>query len=89
MQQLIRYVGKGREDKVCKLNKSIYGLEQSTEQWYMKFQDVILSDGCQMCYEDHCIYIKWSEDRFMILSLYVEDKVIASNNMEFLLEVKK
>lgn len=57
MKQLIGYVKKGREDKVCKLNKYICGLKQSTRQWYIIFQDVVLSNGFEMCYEDRCIYI--------------------------------
>lgn len=75
---------KEKEDKVCKLNKSIYGLKHSTRQWYIKFQDAVLSNGFEMCYEDHFIYIKWSKHQFAILSLYVDDILLASNSMKFL-----
>ena len=38
--------------------------------------------------EDHYIYIKRSKDQFVILSLYVDDILIAGSNMEFVNIVK-
>jgi hypothetical protein len=39
---------KGFDDnsqKACKLRKSIYGLKQASDQWYIKFHKVITSCG--------------------------------------------
>ena len=34
-----------KENLVCKLKKSIYGLNQTSRQWYLKFNDTITSFG--------------------------------------------
>lgn len=88
MKQPIGYVEKGHEDKVCKLHKSIYGLKQSLRQWYKKFHNTIMSNGFSMCYEDYCIYIKQSQHKFVLLSLYVNDILLACNDIGFLIEIK-
>lgn len=70
MDQLVGFMKKGQEHKVCRLCKSIYGLKQSSRQWYLCFHNAITSYGFTMIQEDHYIYIKRSKDKFVILSLY-------------------
>ena len=41
-----------------------------------------------MIEEDHCVYIKRSKDKLVILSLYVDDILIAGNSKEYILEIK-
>jgi hypothetical protein len=48
----------GHERKVCRLKRSIYGLKQSSKQWYLRFHDSITSFGFKMIEEDHCVYLK-------------------------------
>jgi hypothetical protein len=73
IDQSIGFVMKGQERKVCKLNRSLYGLKQSSRQWYKRFHQEIISNGFLMIEEDHCVYVKRSEGSFIILSLYVYD----------------
>ena len=47
---------KGNENKVWKLNRSIYGLKQASRQWYILFDNAITSYGFSMTEGDHCIY---------------------------------
>ena len=54
-------------------------------QWYLKFHQVIISYDFTMIDEDHCVYVKRSKNKFMILSLYVDDILLVENDTEYLL----
>jgi hypothetical protein len=58
MVQLEGFVAKGNENKVCKLQKSIYELKQAPRQWYIKFDSVITSFGFVENKFDECIYME-------------------------------
>jgi len=84
MDQPLGFETKEQERKVCKLKRSIYGLKQASRQWNIKFHQVILKDGFTMMEEDHCVYLKCSNNSFIILSLYVDDILIAGNSKEMI-----
>ena len=67
----------GKEDHACKLRKSLYGLKQAPRQWYKKFESVMCDQGYHKTTLDHCVFvIKFSNDDFIILLLYVDDMLI-------------
>ena len=80
MEQLVGFIVKGQEQKVCKLHRSIYGLKQSPRQWYLRFHKAILTYDFKMIEDDHCVYVKRSNDKLAILSLYVDDISIIDNH---------
>ena len=88
MEQSVGFMVKGQEHKVYKLNRSIYGLKQSSRQWNLHFHKAILTYDFKMREEDHCVYVKRFDDKFAILSLYVDDILIATNDKEFVLTIK-
>uniref|UniRef100_A0ACD5Z493 Uncharacterized protein n=1 Tax=Avena sativa TaxID=4498 RepID=A0ACD5Z493_AVESA len=88
MSQPDGFIEKGNIGKVCKLNRSIYGLKQASRQWYILFDNAITSYGFSMTEGDHCIYMKIVGGKFVLLSLYVDDILIASNDKAMLMEVK-
>ncbi len=88
MDQPISFVKQSSEQKVCRLLKSIYGLKQSSRQWYIRFHNAIISYGFTMIYEDHCIYTKRSGSKFVILTLYVDDILIAGKDLSYVNQIK-
>ena len=38
--------------------------------------------------EDHCIYVKRSNEKYVILSLYVDDILLAENDLEYVKTIK-
>ena len=89
MEQPVGFIVKGQEQKVCKLHRSIYGLKQSSRQWYLRFHKAILTYDFKMIEEDHCVYVKRSNDKLANLSLYVDDILIAGNDKEFVFAIKR
>ena len=54
-----------------------------------KIYRAIITYGFAMTDEDHCVYVKRSEGNFIILSLYVDDILLAGNNLEYLITIKE
>ncbi|GJS42104.1 putative zinc finger, CCHC-type containing protein [Tanacetum coccineum] len=89
MAQPQGFKSKGQEHLVCKLKKSIYGLKQASRQWYLKFDEVMKKHNLIKNQVDQCVYLKMNGRNFIILVLYVDDILLASNNIDFLHESKR
>ena len=73
---------------VCKLNKSIYGLKKASRQWYYKFHQVIVLFGLEINMVDECAYHKFSGSKHIFLVLYVDDILLATNDIGLLHKTK-
>lgn len=71
------------KDKVCKLQKSIYGLKKSPRYWNNKFNSVMELFGFTRSKNDYCLYIKTNKQERLYVLLYVDDLLIAGSNEEF------
>ena len=89
MVQPENFVSGDTKMMVCKLKKSIYGLKQTSRQWYYKFHQVIISSGFEMNMVDDCIYHKFSGSKHIYLVLYVDDILLATNDIGMLHETKR
>jgi hypothetical protein len=74
----------GHEENVYKLKRSLYGLKQSSRQWYLKFDEAIMEISFEVSPLDHCIYIYNDNDKLTILSLYVDDILLTVNCYEMI-----
>jgi len=89
MDQPLGFSVERKEHTVWKLKKSIYGLKQASRQWYLKFNDTIVSFGFKEYTIDQCIYRKVSGSKVIFLILYVDDILLATNDLGLLHETKK
>jgi hypothetical protein len=89
MTQPKGFVVEGKKHLGCKLKKSIYDLKQTSRQWYLKFDEVIRRFGFKENMVDICIYVKFKGSKFTILVLYIDYVLLASSDIDILLETKR
>lgn len=70
--------------KVCKLNKSLYGLKQASRCWNQKFNSFLFTYGFKACNADNCVFIGYFNNVKVLLILYVDDGLLLSKNKEIM-----
>ena len=84
MMQPEGFVDPKNANKVCKLQRSIYGLVQASRSWNKHFDSVIKAYGFIQTFGEACIYKKVSGSSVAFLILYVDDILLIGNDIEFL-----
>ena len=75
-------------NKMCKLQRSIYGLVQASRSWNICFDELIKAYGFIQTFEEACIYKKVSGSSVAFLILYVDAILLIGNDIEFLDSMK-
>lgn len=88
MNQPDSYEEPGQESKVCKLDKSIYGLKQSGRHWYERLDLHLIKCGFIRAATDSNLYILTRKEGTIYLLVYVDDLLLASKNPKLLQVVK-
>lgn len=89
MEQPEGYEVKGKEDMVCLLKKSLYGLKQSPRQWNKRFDGFMKDQGFRQSPYDQCVYISGEELTGRIyLLIYVDDMLLVSKSMDLIQNLK-
>ncbi|GJX49475.1 retrotransposon protein, putative, ty1-copia subclass [Tanacetum coccineum] len=82
------FVDPKHPNKVCKLQRSIYGLKQASRSWNKRFDVEIKKIGFTQNPDEPCVYLKASGSNVAFLILYVDDILLMGNNVTMLQEVK-
>ncbi|GJV35992.1 retrovirus-related pol polyprotein from transposon TNT 1-94 [Tanacetum coccineum] len=82
------FVDRKHPNKVCKLQRSIYGLKQASRSWNKRFDVEIKNIGFTQNPDESCVYLKASKSNVTFLILYVDDILLMGNNVTMLQEVK-
>ncbi|KAE8692332.1 hypothetical protein F3Y22_tig00110840pilonHSYRG00095 [Hibiscus syriacus] len=78
-----------KEEMMCKLEKSLYGLKQSPRQWYKRFDKFMIGQKYTISKYDHCVYLcKLQDGSYIYLLLYVDDMLIASRSQTEIAKLK-
>ena len=82
------FVNPTNADKVCKLQRSIYGLKQASRSWNLRFDEVVKEFDFIKNGEEACVYKKLSGSAIAFLVLYVDDILLIGNDIPFLNTIK-
>ena len=58
MKQPEGFIVPGKEQHVCRLKKSLYGLKRAPRQWYKKFDTFMIGQGYTRSWYDNYVYFR-------------------------------
>ncbi|GJT93156.1 retrotransposon protein, putative, ty1-copia subclass [Tanacetum coccineum] len=88
MEQPEGFIDPNHPSKVCKLQRSIYGLKQASRSWNKRFDEEIKKFGFHQNLDEPCVYQKASRSNVIFLILYVDDIILMGNHIPRRQEVK-
>ena len=87
-KQPLRFVAHGEIQKVCRLQKSMYGLKQSHHAWFGKFSQAVETFGILKSKSDHSVFYRNFSSSIILLIVYVDDIVITGSDSNGILSLK-
>ena len=72
---------KNMDTRVCRLQKSLYGLKQASPNWFSKLSFVLLVAGFNQSQADHSLFTRIRGQSFTLILIYVDDILLAGNDL--------
>ena len=83
------FTASSKENHVCLLKRSLYGLKQSPKQCYRSFDSFMISRDFKRSSFDSRVYFKRCNDESLLyLLLYVDEMLIAAKSKEEIRTIK-
>jgi hypothetical protein len=77
LSRQIKHLEKGHK---LRLRKALYGLKQAPRNWYLMLDAHLKKLGFKACISDVCLYSMSNVNDHLMILLYVDDMLVASNN---------
>lgn len=84
MDQPNGYLDTNQPNYACELKRSLYGLKQSPRMWNQTIDGLMIKMTFKKCELDHCIYVERDDQDMILVVLYVDGLIFASNKNELL-----
>ena len=89
VQQPDGFVVTGREHKVLRLKKALYGLHQAPRAWNEKLDKTMKSLSFKKSSSEPAIYLRRNSKSQLVVGVYVDDLIITGTNCEDIKLFKK
>ncbi|GJX98130.1 putative ribonuclease H-like domain-containing protein [Tanacetum coccineum] len=76
-------------DRVYKVEKTLYGLDQAPRAWYETLSTYLLDNGFQRGKIDNTLFIKRNKSDILLVQVYVADIIFGSTRKEMCTEFEK
>ena len=71
-------------NRVCKLQRSIYGIKQASQSWNLHFDEAVKEFSFMKNEDEPCVYSKVSGSAIMFLVLYLDNILLIGNDISTL-----
>lgn len=78
-----------KPSQVCKLKRALYGLKQAGRKWHETIHRALLNLGLNPTKADPCVYHAKKNGKLVLVLLYVDDFLIASEDEVWVEEIKR
>jgi hypothetical protein len=73
---------------VCRLRKTLYGLKQAPRTWHDKIAKYFITTRFRKADVDHSFYMRKSDEGIVVITIYVDDLIVAGDNEKVVEHVK-
>jgi transposase InsO family protein len=73
-----------KQNSVCKLNKTLYGLKQASREWNVKFTQELKDQGFEQTMTDPCVFTRGVGPEKVLLGVFVDDNIIVGRSQNII-----
>lgn len=76
------------QQKVWRLNKSLYGLKQSGRNWNQVLREFLVHEGFVQSQTDQCLFVRHDDEGCVYILFWVDDIIVAASDDVLMTQVK-